>query len=105
MVLQVCIDVIVQRLGDATAAGMYKLLFSTLHEKASTVSLYALPVRIITIYMYFRSIVDYSSNRMGFLLVYVALVFFNIGVILLYHSLHGLNVFFFFFTIFLCISF
>nr|XP_016456612.1 PREDICTED: uncharacterized protein LOC107780580 isoform X2 [Nicotiana tabacum] len=41
---KVCIDVIVQRLGDATAAGMYKLLFSTLNGKASTVSLYALPV-------------------------------------------------------------
>lgn len=42
--LQVCIDVIVQRLGDATAAGMYKLLFSTLNGRTSTVSLYALPV-------------------------------------------------------------
>nr|GMC59214.1 ADP,ATP carrier protein [Ipomoea batatas] len=41
---KVCIDVIVQRLGDATAAGMYKLLFSTLNGKVSTVSLYALPV-------------------------------------------------------------
>ncbi|KAL2549873.1 TLC ATP/ADP transporter [Forsythia ovata] len=41
---KVCIDVIVQRFGDATAAGMYKLLFSTLNGKASTVSLYALPV-------------------------------------------------------------
>ncbi|CAI0431342.1 unnamed protein product [Linum tenue] len=43
---KVCIDVIVQRLGDATAAGMYQLLFSFLHGKTSTVSLYALPVRI-----------------------------------------------------------
>jgi len=42
--MQVCIDVIVQRLGDATAAAMYKLLFSTLSGKASAVSLYALPV-------------------------------------------------------------
>ncbi|XP_058110577.1 uncharacterized protein LOC131253559 isoform X1 [Magnolia sinica] len=41
---KVCIDVIVQRLGDATAAGIYKLLFSTLDRKASVVSLYALPV-------------------------------------------------------------
>lgn len=41
---KVCIDVIVQRLGDATAAAMYKLLFSTLNGKASAVSLYALPV-------------------------------------------------------------
>ncbi|XP_020540962.2 uncharacterized protein LOC105649197 isoform X3 [Jatropha curcas] len=46
---KVCIDVVVQRLGDATAAGMYKLLFSTLHGKTSTVSLYALPVCLIWI--------------------------------------------------------
>lgn len=49
VILQVCIDVIVQRLGDATAAGMYKLLVSTLNGtgsgSASTISLYALPVR------------------------------------------------------------
>lgn len=45
---QVCIDVVVQRLGDATAAGMYKLLFSTLNGKTSTVSLYALPVCVNT---------------------------------------------------------
>ena len=30
LMFQVCIDVIVQRLGDASAAGMYKLLFVTL---------------------------------------------------------------------------
>lgn len=50
---KVCIDVIVQRLGDATAAGMYKLLFTTLHGKLSTVSLYALPaccIWIVTAY-------------------------------------------------------
>lgn len=41
---KICIDVVVQRLGDASAAGMYKLLFSILHGKASTASLYALPV-------------------------------------------------------------
>ncbi|CAK9135878.1 unnamed protein product [Ilex paraguariensis] len=41
---KVCIDVIVQRLGDATAAGMYKLLFSTFSGRKSNVSLYALPV-------------------------------------------------------------
>ncbi|PHT44942.1 hypothetical protein CQW23_14100 [Capsicum baccatum] len=41
---KVCIDVIVQRLGDATAAAMYKVLFSTINGKASSVSLYALPV-------------------------------------------------------------
>ncbi|EEF41556.1 conserved hypothetical protein [Ricinus communis] len=46
---KVCIDVIVQRLGDATAAGMYKLLFSTLHGRTSTVCLYALPVCLIWI--------------------------------------------------------
>ncbi|KAL5732987.1 hypothetical protein ACOSQ2_032679 [Xanthoceras sorbifolium] len=44
---KVCIDVIVQRLGDASAAGMYKLLFSTLHGRTSTVSLYALPVCLL----------------------------------------------------------
>lgn len=43
--MQLCIDVIVQRLGDATAAGMFKLLFGSLNGKISTVSLYALPVR------------------------------------------------------------
>ncbi|XP_073122877.1 uncharacterized protein [Henckelia pumila] len=50
---KVCIDVIVQRLGDATAAGMYKLLFTTLHGKVSTVPLYALPaccIWIVTAY-------------------------------------------------------
>ncbi|XP_055829209.1 uncharacterized protein LOC129898621 isoform X3 [Solanum dulcamara] len=46
---KVCIDVIVQRLGDATAAAMYKLLFSTLNGKASAVSLYALPVCLMWI--------------------------------------------------------
>ena len=44
IMLQICIDVIVQRLGDATAAGIYKLLFSILNGRISTVSLYALPV-------------------------------------------------------------
>ncbi|CAN1297631.1 hypothetical protein LINPERPRIM_LOCUS23534 [Linum perenne] len=43
---KVCIDVIVQRLGDAVAAGMYQLLFNSLQGQASTVSLYALPVRL-----------------------------------------------------------
>jgi len=41
---QVCIDVLVQRLGDAAAAGMYKVLFGTLNGNPSTVSLYGLPV-------------------------------------------------------------
>ncbi|KAK4385251.1 hypothetical protein Sango_2649100 [Sesamum angolense] len=40
---KVCLDVIVQRLGDAAAAGMYKLLFSTLNGNVSNVPLYALP--------------------------------------------------------------
>ncbi|KAK3230039.1 hypothetical protein Dsin_001920 [Dipteronia sinensis] len=44
---KVCIDVIVQRIGDASAAGMYKLLFGTLHGQISTVSLYALPVCLL----------------------------------------------------------
>ncbi|KAF6143107.1 hypothetical protein GIB67_041175 [Kingdonia uniflora] len=46
---KVCIDVIVQRLGDATAAGMYKLLFSSLNKRISTVPLYALPVCLLWI--------------------------------------------------------
>ncbi|XP_050946674.1 uncharacterized protein LOC103496722 isoform X4 [Cucumis melo] len=46
---KICIDVFVQRLGDATAAGMYKLLLSTLHGKTSTISLYALPVCLLWI--------------------------------------------------------
>ncbi|XP_052736011.1 uncharacterized protein LOC108337622 isoform X4 [Vigna angularis] len=41
---KVCIDVLVQRLGDAAAAGMYKMLFGTLNGNPSTVSLYGLPV-------------------------------------------------------------
>ncbi|XP_051143050.1 uncharacterized protein LOC127259631 isoform X2 [Andrographis paniculata] len=46
---KVCIDVIVQRLGDASAAGLYKLLFSTLNGKASATSLFALPVCFVWI--------------------------------------------------------
>ncbi|KAH9702802.1 ADP,ATP carrier protein [Citrus sinensis] len=38
-----------KRLGDASAAGLYKLLFSTLHGRTSTVSLYALPVCLLWI--------------------------------------------------------
>ncbi|XP_039824369.1 uncharacterized protein LOC120686255 isoform X2 [Panicum virgatum] len=41
---KVSIDVIVQRLGDATAAGIYSLLFSRLEKKATMVTLYALPL-------------------------------------------------------------
>lgn len=44
---KVCIDVLVQRFGDATAAGMYKLLHSTLNGKITHISLYALPVCIL----------------------------------------------------------
>lgn len=54
--LQVCIDVVVQRLGDATAAGLYKLLFSALNGKTTTVSLYALPVRFTLPLFYFVSL-------------------------------------------------
>ncbi|KAK4584008.1 hypothetical protein RGQ29_021944 [Quercus rubra] len=46
---KVCIDVLVQRLGDATAAGMYELLSSTLDGRTSTVSIYALPVCLLWI--------------------------------------------------------
>ncbi|KAI7750549.1 hypothetical protein M8C21_016401 [Ambrosia artemisiifolia] len=41
---KVCIDVLVQRLGDAIAAGMYRFLYSSLNGKTTTISLYALPV-------------------------------------------------------------
>lgn len=51
---KVCIDVIVQRLGDATAAGMYKLLYGTLNGRTTTVSLYALPVCLIWIITAFQ---------------------------------------------------
>uniref|UniRef100_A0A1D1YY02 ADP,ATP carrier protein n=1 Tax=Anthurium amnicola TaxID=1678845 RepID=A0A1D1YY02_9ARAE len=44
---KVCIDVIVQRIGDATAAGLYKLLFGTLDINTSIISLYALPLCIV----------------------------------------------------------
>ncbi|KAF7830881.1 TLC ATP/ADP transporter [Senna tora] len=46
---KVFIDVFIQRLGDATAAGMYKLLLGTLNGKASSISLYALPVCVLWI--------------------------------------------------------
>ncbi|XP_040385103.1 uncharacterized protein LOC121055822 isoform X3 [Oryza brachyantha] len=44
---KVCIDVIVQRLGDATAAGIYSLLFNSFEKKTSMVTLYALPLCFI----------------------------------------------------------
>ncbi|XP_010543686.1 PREDICTED: uncharacterized protein LOC104816518 [Tarenaya hassleriana] len=46
---KVCIDVVVQRLGDAAAAGLYELLSSTLRDQTSTSSLYAVPVCLIWI--------------------------------------------------------
>ncbi|KAM6598863.1 hypothetical protein CsatA_018472 [Cannabis sativa] len=51
---KLCIDVVVQRLGDATAAGMYKLLFSTHNGRASTVSLYAVPICLLWIVTAYR---------------------------------------------------
>ncbi|XP_054797987.1 uncharacterized protein LOC129303021 [Prosopis cineraria] len=41
---KVCIDVVVQRLGDAAAAGIYKLILGTVEGKTSAISLYALPL-------------------------------------------------------------
>ncbi|WOG96983.1 hypothetical protein DCAR_0416322 [Daucus carota subsp. sativus] len=46
---KVCIDVVVQRLGDATAAGIYKLLYSSLNGRTTTISLYFLPVCLLWI--------------------------------------------------------
>ncbi|KAF5453745.1 hypothetical protein F2P56_028621 [Juglans regia] len=46
---KLCIDVFIQRLGDATAAGMYKLFFGSLSGRTSSVSIYALPVCILWI--------------------------------------------------------
>ncbi|KAL6653338.1 hypothetical protein ACP70R_008916 [Stipagrostis hirtigluma subsp. patula] len=48
---KVCIDVIVQRLGDATAAGIFRLLFSNLEKKNSMVTLYALPLCVAILRM------------------------------------------------------
>ncbi|XP_031475925.1 uncharacterized protein LOC116247761 [Nymphaea colorata] len=41
---KVCIDVIVQRLGDATAAGIYKLLSGAISGSSTAVAFYALPI-------------------------------------------------------------
>ncbi|CAH2074026.1 unnamed protein product [Thlaspi arvense] len=46
---KVCIDVIVQRLGDAAAAGLFEVLTIALGGHTSTASLYALPVCLIWI--------------------------------------------------------
>ncbi|CAH8382146.1 unnamed protein product [Eruca vesicaria subsp. sativa] len=46
---KVCIDVIVQRLGDAAAAGLFEVLTIALGGQTATASLYALPVCLIWI--------------------------------------------------------
>ncbi|KAF8115201.1 hypothetical protein N665_0029s0044 [Sinapis alba] len=46
---KVCIDVIVQRLGDAAAAGLFEVLTIALGGQTSTASLYALPVCLLWI--------------------------------------------------------
>jgi hypothetical protein len=42
--VQVCIDTLVQRLGDAAAAGVYKMMEGLLLEGPSAVAISALPV-------------------------------------------------------------
>ncbi|XP_024971581.1 uncharacterized protein LOC112510408 isoform X1 [Cynara cardunculus var. scolymus] len=51
---KVCIDVLVQRFGDATAAGMYKLLHTKLDGKTTHISLYALPVCVLWVFIGFH---------------------------------------------------
>ncbi|KAL4556960.1 hypothetical protein LXL04_035129 [Taraxacum kok-saghyz] len=51
---KVCIDVLVQRFGDATAAGMYSLLYSTHNGNMTHISLYALPVCILWVFTGFH---------------------------------------------------
>ncbi|XP_045808708.1 uncharacterized protein LOC123902917 [Trifolium pratense] len=46
---KICIDVLVQRLGDAAAAGIYKMLFGTQNGSPSTSALYGLPVCLLWI--------------------------------------------------------
>ncbi|KAI5394133.1 hypothetical protein KIW84_061002 [Lathyrus oleraceus] len=46
---KICIDVLVQRLGDAAAAGMYKMLFGSQNGSPSTAALYGLPVCLLWI--------------------------------------------------------
>ncbi|KAH9767362.1 hypothetical protein KPL71_011253 [Citrus sinensis] len=63
-----CIDILIQRLGDASAAGMYKLLFSTLHGRTSTVSQCALPICLFIMDSYsvpFRTPPGTSSKAFG----------------------------------------
>lgn len=51
---KVCIDVLVQRFGDAIAAGMYKLLYSNHNGKTTHISLYALPVCLLWVFSGFH---------------------------------------------------
>ncbi|KAH1193346.1 hypothetical protein GmHk_19G054411 [Glycine max] len=65
---KVCIDVLVQRLGDAAAAGMYKMLFGTLNGNPSTVPLYGLPVClfwIVTAFSLGRRQVQLSKHQIS----------------------------------------
>ncbi|XP_020224333.1 uncharacterized protein LOC109806358 isoform X1 [Cajanus cajan] len=65
---KVCIDVLVQRLGDAAAAVMYKMLFGTVNGNPSTVSLHGLPVCffwIVTAFFLGRRQVQLSKNQIS----------------------------------------
>ncbi|KAL2318131.1 hypothetical protein Fmac_032007 [Flemingia macrophylla] len=65
---KVCIDVLVQRLGDAAAAVIYKMLFGTVNGNPSTVSLYGLPVCllwIVTAFSLGRRQVQLSTHQIS----------------------------------------
>lgn len=81
--LQVCIDVIVQRLGDAAAAGIYKLLSNSLNKRASIVSICALPVctpiSILSTFILWKRLILYACTNQGIYLFQSAQVYFSLS--------------------------